>query len=311
MTIEAIAGVDIGGTKTRLVVASVRGLTPASRLDVTVPTASWRDTSHTAQTDAAALSALLIEHAGVAVTRAAWVVGAHGCDNTRQCREFESALRGAVSGPVRVVNDSELMAPAAGVADAIGVVVGTGSIATARTPEGELVTAGGWGWMLGDEGSAPGLVREALRAVLTDLDRGGRADVLAERLFEAFDARDGAELAAAASHPAVADTWGQHAPELFRAAQEGSVLAERVIHDAGDALAGLVASLIARGVPARSVVAGGSVIERQPRLQNALRSALAATHPELTLTILDQAPVEGAVALARALASRTSSETEI
>ncbi len=51
--------------------------------------------------------------------------------------------------------------PAAGYADGIGVVSGTGSIAVARTAEGRMLAAGGWGWILGDEGSAPALVREA------------------------------------------------------------------------------------------------------------------------------------------------------
>ena len=66
---------------------------------------------------------------------------------------------------MQVVNDAELMVPAAGYFGGIGVVSGTGSIAVARTAEGHMLAAGGWGWILGDEGSAPALVREAAKAI--------------------------------------------------------------------------------------------------------------------------------------------------
>lgn len=48
-------------------------------------------------------------------------------------------------------------------------------------------------------------------------------------------------------------------------------------------------------------MASGSVIVHQPRLAQALRDRLAADHPGLELRILQQAPVAGAVTLARRL----------
>jgi N-acetylglucosamine kinase-like BadF-type ATPase len=45
------------------------------------------------------------------------------------------------------------------------VVAGTGSIAFARNREGRMARAGGWGYLLGDEGSAFGLALAGLRAV--------------------------------------------------------------------------------------------------------------------------------------------------
>ncbi|MFF1875473.1 N-acetylglucosamine kinase, partial [Kitasatospora herbaricolor] len=226
-----------------------------------------------------------------------------------QCRELELALRARFTGPVTVVNDSELIAPAMGHERAIGVVVGTGSIATARNANGELVSAGGWGWLLGDEGSAAGLVRDATRAVLRELDRGGSFDQLGERLLASFAASDADELALAVTNGASADEWGSHAPEVFAAAADGSAIAAEVIDEAGEHLAWLVHQLLERGIPADGVVAGGSVIQRQPRLQNAFAAALGRDHPGLALTILDRPPVLGAVALARRIAQEQNSNT--
>jgi len=307
MTTEPIrshaVGVDVGGTKTRIVwapLAGDAGAEPAG--DVTVATATWRGPLGDAEADAAGIAGLLREHIGTDLSASAVAIGAHGCENTAQCHALEAALRRHLAGPVRVVNDSELIAPAMGAAHAIGVVVGTGSIATARDERGGLATAGGWGWVLGDEGSAPALVRDAARAVLSALDDGDALDPLGRRLFAAYGVTDGDALALALTQATVPDDWGRHAPDVFAAADEGSALADRVIGDAGAQLAVAVDRLLRRGIRADAVVAGGSVIENQPRLQLALRDALARVRPELTFAVLDRPPVLGALALARALA---------
>ena len=76
-----------------------------------------------------------------------------------------------IAGPVRVVGDCEVSF-AAGTDSPAGTVLiaGTGSIA-ARIRDHRLVaTSGGYGWLLGDEGSAFWLGREAVRATLESLD---------------------------------------------------------------------------------------------------------------------------------------------
>jgi N-acetylglucosamine kinase-like BadF-type ATPase len=301
-----VIGVDIGGTKTRVATAPVDDATGALREDVIVASSAWRPRLGDARADAMGLRNLLVRLLGDAPLHAPLAVGAHGCDNTAQCNELARELRALFFGPVVVVNDSELMPLAVGQANAIGVVVGTGSIATARTASEQLISAGGWGWLLGDEGSAPGLVRDAVLASLAHLDSGGAIDPLIERLMAAFGAGDPAELALAATQGAGPESWGRHAPEVFTAADEGSALALLVIESAGAQLARLVRTLFERGVGARAIVAGGSVIEKQPRLQNALRTALARTHPDIPFVILDQPPVRGAIALARLHAVQTS-----
>ncbi|WP_440331685.1 N-acetylglucosamine kinase [Microbacterium sp.] len=303
---DHVIGVDIGGTKTHLRAAPVdRGSHRPAR-DIVLPSSSWRKDLGDFRADGVGLRRLLLDQFGDAALRAPLAVGAHGCDSTEQCDELERELRRHISGPVLVVNDSELMAPAMNVTGAIGVVVGTGSIATARTPDGDLLTAGGWGWLLGDEGSAPGLVRDATRAVLSHLDRGDHLDALGERLLTCFSAVDGAELALTVTQVASAEAWGRHAAEVFIAADEGSTIAQLVVANAGERLAGLIDRLLRRGAHAHCVVAGGSVIEKQPLLQRALRTALAQTRPHLDLHILDRAPVTGAVALARRLAEQAT-----
>ena len=55
------------------------------------------------------------------------------------------------------------------------VIAGTGSIAYGRNDRNQAARAGGWGYMLGDEGSGYWIGRAALRAVLRESDRRGPA----------------------------------------------------------------------------------------------------------------------------------------
>jgi N-acetylglucosamine kinase-like BadF-type ATPase len=71
---------------------------------------------------------------------------------------------------VLVVNDA-LIALQAGIRDAPGIVIvsGTGSIAYGRNAHGESARAGGWGYVLGDEGSADGAMCSAMKEVVIGL----------------------------------------------------------------------------------------------------------------------------------------------
>jgi N-acetylglucosamine kinase-like BadF-type ATPase len=156
--------------------------------------------------------------------------------------------------------------------------------------------------VLGDEGGAAGLVREAARAVWAAHDRGEEPDALATGLVAAFGVAEvpalGAALEAATD---VSGEWGRHSPVVFAAAEAGSPLASAVIADGGRALASLVVRLAGRGVPVDDVVVAGGTVLAQPALYEAFTSALAESLPAARPQRLRVPPVEGAVALARSL----------
>ena len=80
-----------------------------------------------------------------------------------------------------MVHDSQLILAAAGVVDGIAVISGTGSVAWGRR-DGQHARAGGWGYLLGDEGSGYWVAREAVRRTLARIDRGEPADRLGQQL---------------------------------------------------------------------------------------------------------------------------------
>ena len=294
VTQKIITGVDIGGTKTRIMVCEGERMIA----DEVLVTESWR--VRQMETDATTLAGIVAGLCG-GVAPAGLAVGAHGCDTGEQCLRFQALLATRTGGAVQVVNDAELMVPAAGYTDGIGVVSGTGSIAVARTADGNMLAAGGWGWILGDEGSAPALVREAAKAIRHSFDRGEEGDPLIAALMRELATDDQTKLGILLNETRGAAVWGRYANAVFDAANAGSALAIRVIREGGAGLAALVELLIERGANPALVVAGGGVISEQPMLMTAFVEAMAKVSPSSHVLLLREPPVLGAVALARRL----------
>ena len=98
-----------------------------------------------------------------------------------------------------LVNDGDLVV-AAGTPEGwgVGVIAGTGSIAVGRAPDGRTARAGGWGHLIGDEGSAYGVVLDALRLVARRADgrdpRPPGRDPLTERLCAALGVAEASQI---------------------------------------------------------------------------------------------------------------------
>jgi N-acetylglucosamine kinase-like BadF-type ATPase len=292
---KVVVGADVGGTKLAVRVAPLDGT--GVRAESTLAADGWE----ASPVDRAAR--WLLERLTRAVPDgdeiAAVGIGAQGCDTQPHCARLAAAVE-ALGVPAVVVNDAALLVPAAGLDTGIGVIAGTGSIGVGTDAAGEVLFAGGWGWVLGDEGGAPAIVREAVRAALAAYDAGQPDDGLLTALLGHFGDPDPQTLARTVNDAPTPANWGPAAPAVFRAADAGSALAAAVVDEAGRQLVLLVTRLVGRGAVGDTVVAAGSVLVRQPRLAEAFRTRLAAAHPALTVSLLEVPPVAGAVALARA-----------
>jgi glucosamine kinase len=207
------------------------------------------------------------------------------------------------SGTVVIVNDVTLVLPAAGLDEGVALICGTGSIALGSY-QGHEAQAGGWGYLLSDEGSGYWMVRSALRALLDRRERGVPLGELGERLLAAAGAGDVSALHErfyADPHPR---HWAGYAPLVL---DSGDPLAAQIAAEAAGALAGLAVSAAERlGAPARLpiVLAGG--LMRHAGLEARVRVVIAEARPGSDIWTLDRQPVTGAVRLAQAAARRQS-----
>jgi N-acetylglucosamine kinase-like BadF-type ATPase len=94
-----------------------------------------------------------------------------------------------------VVNDSELVV-AAGTPEGWGValIAGAGSVCLGRSPQGRTVRVGGWGPLLGDEGSGYRLAVEALRLATQTVDGRESADGVLRAVLRHWSLADSSAL---------------------------------------------------------------------------------------------------------------------
>lgn len=209
---------------------------------------------------------------------------------------------------VTIANDATLLF-AAGTPDGWGlaVIAGTGSIVLAQDPDGRDARAGGWGYLLGDEGSAFRVGLLALRATCRAADGVGEPTALLPALLQKLGSADARDFI-----PAVyRGTWDKAfiaglAPLVLSVSATGDATASAIVEQEARELARTAAGAIANGKLPRDGVpvalAGGLVLESAPYRERFLHELRACGVTPGPVGLVDD-PVVGAVVLARRLLS--------
>ena len=224
-------GVDGGGTRSRAVVGDAQGGEVGAAnggpglIDVADPQRAVESVAALVREAAAAAQVTL-------PVRGLWA-GLAGAGQERARLAVEAGLRDTgLAARVAVGTDVEAAhADAFGSRAGILLVVGTGSVVRAVAPDGEVVTVGGWGQLLGDEGSGYRIGLDGLRAVMRASDGREPRTSLTCVLLEATGGGAPRDLVGWAAHA----TKGEVAAlsvVVAREARAGDTVAARVIHHA-------------------------------------------------------------------------------
>jgi len=300
-------GIDGGGTKTTCAVGDdsqllAMAITGPSNI-VRVGEAQSRDSLEQAVRQACAAAG--IASADVART----CIGAAGAAHPALAAKVRQILAAILPAPIDVVGDMQIALEAAFDAGP-GIIVnaGTGSFAYGRDQQGNTARAGGWGFAIGDEGSAHWIGREAVRAVLRASDRSGSANnnampaedsTLAAALQKAWGVASLADLARTANA-----TPPPNFAALFPAvAASPDDFAKQVLTQAGRELAQIAAVILRRlfaqpgtAVPVAMV---GGVFGHSPLVCEVFYNELQALDSRANVSPQVVEPVEGALRLAR------------
>jgi N-acetylglucosamine kinase-like BadF-type ATPase len=233
-------------------------------------------------------------------------VGIAGVDRPRDAEAVRGIMRRiGHKSRVLVVNDA-LIALVAGAGDGCGLVVisGTGSIAYARDAAGRAARAGGWGHLLGDEGSGYWIGREALAAVVRQYDRRGPPTALTAGVLHHFGLSSPTDLIHTMYDPAIEHrALAMVARTVADAADAGDGVARGILTRAADELAAAAgAALDALGMrdAAFPTVLAGSALRSMPLLAAEVTGRLASVARHSHVRLLDVEPAAGAVRLALA-----------
>ena len=240
-------GIDGGGTKTTCAVGdNAQLLTTATAGPsniVRVGESQARESLKTSVVQACASAG--ITPASISRT----CVGGAGAAHPHLAAAVRGFLGEVLPGPIDVVGDMEIALEAAfNTGPGVIVIAGTGSIAYGRDGTGKTIRAGGWGFAIGDEGSAHWIGRTAVNAVLRASDSSDDASVssLAKAMFKVWGVTTLSDLARAANSIPPPD-FAALSPAVL--ASEDAIAGE-VLLRAGRELAEIAAVVSGRLFPA-------------------------------------------------------------
>ncbi len=294
-------GLDAGGTRTTGALAD--GDTVLARA-ISGSIKTLRVSAKTAEQNLRALLDDLTAQSGVSPKHLqATCVGIAGNTVTTVNGWVWTTLGPLISGEMEVCGDTEIALDAAFPGGpGVLVIAGTGSNILGRTRTGSLLNVGGWGPVLGDEGSGYWIGHQALRASLRARDRGEPL-----RLLTAIAAHWGTEdldRLISMAHASFPPDFAELARIVARVAESGDALAESVLRRAGQELANDAALALNKlhaadpGAPFRCAFTG-SVLENIFLVRETFLMELTRLRPEAELVPEPVDPIAGALWRAR------------
>jgi N-acetylglucosamine kinase-like BadF-type ATPase len=199
------------------------------------------------------------------------------------------ALEGAFSGGAGII-----------------LIAGSGSIAFGKDEKGTIHRAGGWGRILGDEGSGFFIGKHALTVVCRYLDGRSAPTLLTAMVAKKFGLKTSTDIISAVYKDNL--NIAAIAPLVFEAGEQGDAAASEIIQLASIELAEHVRALVTkiqegkeetvrRKIPLSFI--GGLIAEETP-LTRALRRQILNSLPNIDIVVPMAPPVYGAVLMALA-----------
>jgi N-acetylglucosamine kinase-like BadF-type ATPase len=239
---------------------------------------------------------------------AAIALGAAGAGRPAERGRIAAALR-RLAPRARISVDTDaaiaLFGATMGKPGILGIA-GTGSIVLGVGDDGRFARAGGWGLLLGDEGSGGALGREAVKAVLRAEDGREPRTRLRPAVLRHFRVRTPSDMVASIYHrPPSSGEFAKLWPELLAAARNGDRVARAILRSGGEQLAETVEAVAARLVFRGTIplILSGGVLSCDSLLRRAMLGRLRSSLPRARVAAALLPPDEGALLKAISLLS--------
>ncbi len=241
-------------------------------------------------------------------------VGKTALDSIRFCigmaglgREEDREVIGQICNEIginryRILTHDAHIALVGGIGKQEGIIVisGTGSIVYGINSNGVEARAGGWGYLLGDEGSGYDIALKGLQAVARAADKRVPPTELTHLILNKLELNEPNNLIRW-THAASRDEIAQLAEMVFKAVEIGDTKAEKIIDSAVSELACAVETVVMQlelTHPFEIVFSGGNLLH-QPILSDKLRRWIEKIIIGASVIFPKHEPAYGAVLLAK------------
>jgi glucosamine kinase len=291
-------GIDGGGTKTRCILGDEnselgRGSSSTCKIQ-RVGEACARDSLSAAVHEACV-------QAGISPRKIARTcAGVSGAGRPEIAALMRELVASVVGGEIEIVGDIEIaFEDAFGQEPGVLVNAGTGAFAYGRNSEAKIARAGGWGYLVSDEGSGWWVGLEAARLALRAKDRGENPGLLGE-LADALGAENFDNFIVTLNANPSPD-FSKLFPVVLSAAECADALARGVLDRGGRELARMAEAVVRRlfGDGSCSVARHGGVFSNSEIVRSAFAEELKLRCPNAELVTRNIDAARGALERAR------------
>jgi N-acetylglucosamine kinase-like BadF-type ATPase len=292
-----IIGIDAGGTKVQgLVIDMEKNILFQSLSGHGNPSVSYEE----ALQNLSSVVQQCLNHTKEAATHI--VIGMAGGGSGNLSQRIQSELSRMTSLPIILINDATLAYfSLIGNRNGVMTIAGTGSICYGRNGRREGTT-GGWGHLLGDEGSAYHLAIEASKRIVREMDLATPLSPLSRSILNTINATDAQGLKGFIYSSSKGEI-ARLAKVIHKEAVAGDDYSLHLLKRAGELLAGQTNALIEKlQLESHPVIAlKGSVLEHNPVVQSIFKETVSKRFNEPTFITDSISPATGAVDIIEAI----------
>ena len=299
-----LIGIDAGGTKTKCAVADLTGiilLTETGKSVNYLIAGADKTSANLFGLISQCLKKLNINFSEVKQI----VIGIAGAGRLKDAQQLERSLiqysksKKVKINSVKVLSDALIALEGAfpGKPGCI-LIAGTGSILFGKDVKGKIHHVGGFGRLIGDEGSGYSIGRKALQAVSGELDGRAVKTLMTKKLFDQMNISDSEEL--------ITKIYKENfdiasiAPLVISSAEKNDKPAQRILNEEADELAFHVISMMKKmNLKKLNVAFIGGLIGNKNYYSTLLTKKIKSSLPNVTISKPRFSPVEGAILMAK------------
>lgn len=303
-----LIGIDGGGTKTDCAIADLSGKTirqstgrPSNFLIIGVEEAAENifalieENLFALEGDFSDVKQIVIGVAGAGREEDAMLLEKSFTDYSEQ--------QGVHFKGVKIVSDAHVALEGA-FPDSSGciLIAGTGSILFGKDEDGKVHRVGGFGRLIGDEGSGYSIGRKALNAVTKEIDRRGERTTITELLNSKIDS-DVQDKIINKVYKEKLDV-ASVAKIVIKAAEQGDKVANKILNDEANELVLYIKAFLEKiSTDKLNISFSGSLIDNKNFYSNLLKKKIKESLSIVKVVKPVSSPVQGAILLAKRIIS--------
>ena len=233
------------------------------------------------------------------------VIGAAGAGRREDADKLENSLYKIFSADgiklksLKVVSDAQIALQGAFPTEAGCILIaGTGSIIYGKDEKGTIYRAGGFGRLLGDEGSGYSIGRKGLQAAAKHFDGRGDETFIVKLIEEKYSIKTSDEL--------ITKVYNKNfdiasiAEVVIIAAENEDLIAHHILHEESEELIHHISTMTKKvdTIDLR-VSFAGSLISNNNIYSDMLREKIKTSLPSVKIVAPKHSPIEGAILLAK------------